>query len=263
MKLLLKVAVVMMFSNGICYAEGDVDAISTKELHGMLSDIESELESRGVSIRDKQGRIEKAESRFKKIVNRGSWKNAVIGSVLTAAVTAHPAGLLVGGIAGSMVGKSQKYDKAEEQFAAIEHEIIVDEDDFLTEGEIRLAHFAGEEVDPSLLSGVESVKELAMAPSGDEPFYGAEDSSVDEEGDINTVDFELPETSPTATKQPQVMPMMNVATSNGGAALNAMTQSVANQQSGGRMELESCYGRGAETAAQKRKRLPHCFYMMY
>ena len=261
----LAVALICFCSNSVVC---DVSDTSTQELQFMLNSIEHELENRGATLEKKQERIKKAESRFSKIINKNSWKNAVIGSVLTAAVTAHPAGLLVGGIAGSMVGKSKKYNEAEEQLAAIEYEIIVDEDNFLTEGEVRLARFAGDDVDPSMLDDEAKAREelLAVVPN-EMPDERSDILRIsDEDSDMGDVDFERTSTSPTVTSQPKVMPMINVASGSGNPSVrspNSMTQSVAGQKSGGRMELESCYGRSSETAAQKRKRLPHCFYMMY
>ena len=248
-------------NSGVC----DVSEESTQELQFKLNSIEHELKSRGATLKKKQERIKKAESQFTKIINKNSWRNAVMGSVLAAAVTAHPAGLLVGGIAGSLVGKSKKYDKAEEQLAAIEYEIIVDEDNFLTEGEVRLANFAGEEIDRDLLDDETKIREQMLAVAPDNISHEAGGGADFPEEDITAmddVDFDRPSASPAATTRPEVMPMINVAGAKAAQA-NNITQSVAGQQNGGRMELESCYGRNAETAAQKRKRLPHCFYMMY
>ncbi|HEY7774280.1 MAG TPA: hypothetical protein VIC26_13945 [Marinagarivorans sp.] len=261
-KCFILLSIFMLAGQGHC----DIAENSTQELQVMLDDIKYELEERGEVLKKKQERIRDAESRFSKMINKNSWRNAVIGSVLTAAVTAHPAGLLVGGIAGGMVGKSKKYEEAEEQLAIIEHEIIVDEDDFLTEGEVRLANFAGDEVDPHKLQVDDSSdKKLALAPSqtgafddlSDEPPEGAE---------LDTIDFERTSTSPNTTQQTKEMPMLNVAEALPALPLPARasrTNGIANQNANGRVELESCYGRDAEAAAKKRQRLPHCFYMMY
>lgn len=251
MRLLSLLLLSLALVSSLCTAESEVDDVSVHELHGMLQDIESELESRGVSIRDKQGRIEKAQSRMQRLVNRGSWKNAIIGSVLTAAVTAHPAGLLVGGVAGSMVGKSKNYDKVEERLAIVEREILLDEDDFLTDEEMRLAAFSGD---------------ITLKEEVHEQFEDTDETMLVEMPGVNSQ-----KNGVEVFKQESSPPMKNTAANAGGQ----VAQYVASNVDGGasqagadqyqnqpKPELESCYGRSVGDR-KERERLPHCFYMMY
>lgn len=236
-------------------ADVSLNNSSTKELKKMLSDVEEELYSRGYTTLSKQGRIEKAESNLKNIVNRSSLKNAVIGSVLTAAVTAHPAGLLIGGLAGSMVGKSKRYEDAEKIFAEVEHEIIVDEDDFLTEGEVRLAAFAG---DITLKEEVkQEFEETDGAMMVDIPDMNTEEEIVEVHKQ------QSPNINSAATTSGQVAQFVasNVDGGSNHAQANTSAYKSANAQPV-KPELESCYGRNVGDR-KARQQLPHCFYMMY
>lgn len=253
MKLLLMMLLSLSLVTPLCAEEPAVDGASVNELQGMLQDIESELESRGVSIRDKQGRIEKAQSRMQRLVNRGSWKNAVIGGVLAAAVTAHPAGLLVGGVAGGMVGKSKDYNRVEEKLAVIEREILLDEDDFLTDEEMRLAAFSGD---------------ITLKEEVHEQFEETDETMLVDIPEVNiqekVVEIFKKESSPnvntTTAKAGHIAQF--VASNVDGGASKAEATHYESTRPQPRPELESCYGR-SEGDRKARERLPHCFYMMY
>lgn len=236
--------------SGFC----DVSENSTQELQLMLNNIEDELGARGATQEEKQERIDTVESQFLKIVNKNSWRNAVIGSVLMAAITAHPVGLLVGGVAGGLVGKSKKYSKAEEQLAAIEYDIIVDEDDFLTEGEIRLARFSGDSV-----TSIGEVKMLA----------GDSKKLTDDKEVVSVIPMSEPlvpeNTMPSFSEEvpTEKMPIaksktMTIASGTSTEELDAgagESKVMPSEQT-----LTSCYVGGTN---RTRKRPAHCFYMMY
>lgn len=256
MKLLSLLLLSVALTTQLCAAEPAVDDVSVNELQGMLVDIETELESRGVSIRDKQGRIEKAQSRMQRLVNRGSWKNAIIGSVLTAAVTAHPAGILVGGVAGSMVGKSKNYDRVEEKLAVIEREILLDEDDFLTEEEMRLAAFSGD------ITLKEEVHE-EFEETGETMLVDIPEVNTNEV--VDTFKKESPSNiqNTTVAASGQVAQFVASNVNGGSNHTQANTSAYENAYAQpSKPELESCYGRSVGDR-KTRTQLPHCFYMMY
>lgn len=244
---------------------------STQELHLMLNNIEGELSSRGVSMEEKRARIRNAESRMKKLVSRGSVRNAIVGSVLAAAVTAHPAGILVGGVAGGLVGKSKRYSKAEEKLAIIEQDIIVDEDDFLTEGEVRLASFSGDSDDIPLDRVDEHIaKKYGLVGDGDEVQILAEGDGVNGDVEEAKVAAFAPEGSkPEFANSPQMSSsqvngyqQVTVADAQGISRAQMQDAAAQNTRENNAFELESCYGRSAGDR-KSRQNLPHCFYMMY
>lgn len=240
-----------------------VDDTSTQDLQHLLSDIRQELDKRGVSSETKEQRLEQAESRIKKLVNRGSWRNAVIGAVVAGAVTAHPAGLLLGGVAGSMSGKSKRYENAEEKFAEVEQEIIVDEDDFLTEGEVRLASFSGES-DEIPLDQVDEYVAKKYGLIGEEGDSG-EMIADGEAGNVEPMQNDLLpqfETSGDVLAQDSGYQKVTVANAQGVDAQQMQQAQKSAPVRNQSFELESCYGRSAGDR-KSRENLPHCFYMMY
>lgn len=243
-------------------ADEPLHETSTHQLQTMLNNIEGELSSRGVSLEEKRQRIEKAESRMKKLVSRGSVRNAVVGSVLAAAVTAHPAGIIVGGLAGGLVGKSKRYSKAEEKLAMIEQDIIVDEDDFLTEGEVRLASFSGES-DEIPLDQVEEYVAKKYGLVGDEAADGemiAENTLEAANESAAMPEFDTDRES--VVNQGNDYQQMTVANAQGVDAKAVQQAHNTKPEKKSSFELESCYGRSAGDR-KSRENLPHCFYMMY
>ena len=226
----------------------DVDKMSTENLQQMKNTIDSELEFRGVSMASKRERIQKSESNLKKIVNKQSIKSAVIGGVLAAAATAHPIGLLVGGGVGGLMGKSKRYDEAEQKFAELEQQIIVDEDDFLTEEEMQLSELA------------EGRKTMSDS--------GIDDDDIELYDDMPNVDSVAGEKSewqrdsemdPMSESQPP-----EELTSLPNLAKQRKTNMALNRQDG--PDLSSCYRQRARREGDKTlsRDIPaHCFYMMY
>jgi len=54
----------------------------------------------------KQDRLKAIEDDLKKLMANKSFRGSLLGGTLSAAATAHPAGLILGGIAGALVGRS-------------------------------------------------------------------------------------------------------------------------------------------------------------
>ena len=243
-------------------AHSDIYENSTQELQLMLNNIEHELQARGATLEAKQERIKKSQSNLSKIVVKDSWKNAAIGAVIAAAVTAHPAGLVIGGLAGGMVGKSKKYEEAEEALAEIEHHIIVDEDDFLTEGEVRLATFSGGGDIP-----IKKVEEHIAKKYG---LIGEEGDSGEmiadgEAGNVEPMQNDLLpqfETGGDVLAQDSGYQKVTVANAQGVDAQQMQQAQKSAPVRNQSVELESCYGRSAGDR-KSRENLPHCFYMMY
>ncbi len=259
------------------------------------SDLEKELASRNT----REKRIETTEANLKKLVNRKSVKKAVIGSVITGAITAHPVGLLVGGLVGAFVGRAEKYEKVEEKIAEMEQDIIVDEDDFLTGEELRLADFASgnESVitvfeDPE--EGVFDDSEIAASAPAPENYQAATTANnlpkitVANRPPSSNVNNSVAKTSrvdsnqlvaanqkittavmPTSKPNPLPTPANSDAVFGGAQVASlALDQSVPVNPLHPREKLESCYKRGDAKTTQASRRqevkaMSHCFYMMY
>jgi len=78
-----------------------------------------------------------------KLIIKNSIPNTLIGSLIGAAATIHPAGLVVGGIAGVLQGKSKRYEEAQGKLHEMEKEILSTQDYDITPEEIRLAKYSG------------------------------------------------------------------------------------------------------------------------
>ena len=245
--------------------EQDLAEITTPQLQRQLFSIESELEQRGISAEKKRKRLQESTSRIKKLMTSKTAKNAVVGGVIAAAVTAHPAGFIIGGLAGGMVGKSKRYDEAEEALAEIEQQIIVDEDDFLTEGEVRLAAFSGEADELSR----DQVDEQLMAK------YQLDDQLKEDQPEQMMASQQAgrPQSEPQSSslytdngsgfkseKSPQEVDYQyqQVAVAN---ALDAQPEP--SKPTERKLQpLASCY-ETQEGERLTREQMPHCFYMMY
>jgi hypothetical protein len=298
MRHVLLTALFLIYCSSVVMAnDDDVESINTPKASLQLTstaDLEKELASRNT----REKRIETTEVNLKKLVNRKSVKKAVIGSVLTGAITAHPVGLLVGGLVGAFVGRSEKYDKVEEKIAEMEQEIIVDEDDFLTDEEVRLANFAsGNETvvtvfeDPE--KGVFDDSEIAATapPMEDyrapQPTMAATANNMPKITVANTPAANKMNSAnnyaanSNATIKPQAAVPSAVQTTQppvvenneavfGGAQVASLTMDSPQTASEPRPKasLESCYkSADAKPSNQSRrqeiKAMSHCFYMMY
>ena len=272
------------------YGAEALKSISTAEL-------EKELSLRGNT---REQRIEKTEKNLKKLVNRKSIKKSVVGSVLVGAVTAHPVGLLVGGLVGAFVGRAEKYEKVEEKIAEMEQDIIVDEDDFLTDDEMRLTNFAaGDETvvtvyeDPE--EGVLNESEIATMAPPMEDYHAPQTDAVATANNMPKITVANTPSSTVLNSAPSNMRINSVvmpknsapvmapkntqqaAPSNddavfGGAQVASLSvdqaPTVATATQLPKASLDSCYKRDeTKTSGQSRrqevKAKAHCFYMMY
>ena len=91
----------------------------------------------------RQRRFELAEKGLHKLIYKNSVPNTIFGSTLGAIATAHPTGLILGGISGLLQGKSHRYEEAQGKIHLMEREIFASKPYELTDEEIRLALYTG------------------------------------------------------------------------------------------------------------------------
>ena len=270
--------VIVIMSAQNIWAEGTAPTVaalkgaSTYDLEKSLQSIEQELAMRTTRI----DRIKTTESNLKSLANKKSWKKAIVGSVITGAVTAHPVGLLVGGIVGAFVGRSEKYEKIEEKIAEMEQEIIVDEDDFLTAEEIRLANFAGDAIpavydDPENGIFQEPVMVQVLEPELD---YEKQEppATINKKGEPPKMATLIPPKKPAPVEAQNNAGTAGQAVVFGGAQAAsldvAMNTPPEEPKVAPKADLTSCYqqsqGNGVKRSRREEIRaLPHCFYMIY
>ncbi|OUR90585.1 hypothetical protein A9Q81_19060 [Gammaproteobacteria bacterium 42_54_T18] len=95
-----------------------------------------------IKMTPKEIRLEIVRNSIKKMVLKNSTSNSVLGGVIGAVATAQPAGLLLGGVAGILQGKSMRYEEAQAKLHKMEKAILASEDYELTAEEIRLAAYS-------------------------------------------------------------------------------------------------------------------------
>ena len=91
----------------------------------------------------KEIRISTVKNSLDWMILKKSSSNGIIGSLAAALTTAHPLGLLVGGVTGAYQGKSARYEEAQGKLNEMEQEILISKDYELTSEELRLASYAG------------------------------------------------------------------------------------------------------------------------
>lgn len=96
-------------------------------------------------------RIEKVEQGLNKLVKKQSVSKSLMGTIISAAATADPVMAVVGGVAGYLVGKAKDYKEAEKRNYQMEQDILRKSPYLYTDQELRLAAYAGTELDPALM----------------------------------------------------------------------------------------------------------------
>ena len=91
----------------------------------------------------KQRRFELAKKGISKLIYKNSMPNSVLGAAIGTIATSHPAGLILGGFAGVLQGKSDRYEEAQGKIHAMEKEIYASGAYEVTSEEIRLAKYTG------------------------------------------------------------------------------------------------------------------------
>lgn len=91
----------------------------------------------------RQRRFELAKKGLHKLIYKNSMPNSLFGGTIGALATAHPTGLVLGGIAGLLQGKSHRYEEAQGKIHLMEREIFSSKPYELTDEEIRLALYTG------------------------------------------------------------------------------------------------------------------------
>lgn len=296
--LCMRVFIVFVFLLGgaKAYCEPEaIEAASDKQLTIMLERVKKELDARGITPKEKQTRMQKAKGRFKRLFNRVSWKNAAIGSVLTAAVTAHPAGLVVGGLAGVLVGKGKRVEKSEAKIAEQQQSVNVDTVDVLTKDDEQVAVFTGDNANKPLqhkTGDYQATSDLTAVNIQQSPASAAAPSAINSSA-INSLDINNASSGTQASASnvssalsAVVVNPINLASNKKAMpsaqllvqkslAQKSLTQAQltashaenrtvspvsASQPQPAKRDLTSCYVGGTD---KKRERPPHCFYMMY
>ncbi|WP_156317014.1 hypothetical protein [Marinagarivorans algicola] len=238
---------------GVC----DVANDSTPQLQLMLNEIQQELDKRGVAPVAQEA---DTRSQFSRIIDNTSWRNVAIGSVLTAAVTSHPAGLLVGGVAGGMFNKIKKNkkpidDSASESGAITNNSLINTQPSPQTAATLQAVippfSSASKPLDQPLNTEKTAraglpVKKMIMTKKTIQPQLRSQSSPLSQPSAPSPLQ-QLPSPSLQAHQQPllvspspvkeQAVPVPTVQDS-----------------------LVSCYRTGQN---KTRKRPAHCFYMVY
>lgn len=99
--------------------------------------------TRTTPMTPKEIRISTVRNSLDWMILKKSSSNGIIGSLAGALTTAHPLGLLVGGVTGAYQGKSTRYEEAQGKLNEMEQEILASKNYELTSEELRLASYAG------------------------------------------------------------------------------------------------------------------------
>lgn len=94
-------------------------------------------------IPPKQRRFDIAKGGIYRLIYKNSFRNTFWGGLIGAAATVHPAGIVLGGVAGTLQGKSKRYEEAQSKLHEMEREIFASKDYEVTDEEIRLAQYTG------------------------------------------------------------------------------------------------------------------------
>ena len=99
--------------------------------------------TRTTPMSPKEIRISTVKDSLDWMILKKSSSNSIIGSLAGALTTAHPLGLLIGGVTGAYQGKSTRYEEAQGKLNEMEQEILATKNYELTSEELRLAAYAG------------------------------------------------------------------------------------------------------------------------
>ncbi len=91
----------------------------------------------------KERRFEIAEKGIKKLIYKNAIPNSLYGGTIAALATTHPVGLVLGGFAGLLQGKSDRYEEAQGKIYQMKKDIFDSADHEVTLDEIRLAYYTG------------------------------------------------------------------------------------------------------------------------
>ncbi len=91
-------------------------------------------------------RFDIAKKSLNKLIYKNSIPSTIWGGVIGAAATVHPAGVLLGGAAGTLQGKSKRYEEAQSKLYQMEKDIFASQDHEVTDEEIRLSLYTGSDL---------------------------------------------------------------------------------------------------------------------
>ncbi|PCJ46761.1 MAG: hypothetical protein COA99_02185 [Moraxellaceae bacterium] len=116
----------------------------------------------------KQKRFEIAKKGIYQLMGKNAVPNSLIGGLLGAAATVHPAGIILGTIAGTLQGKSKRYEEAQAKLHEMEKDIFQSKDHEVTAEEIRLASYTGADLSEF----------FALAPPSEEEIAAQEEEAI-------------------------------------------------------------------------------------
>ncbi len=99
--------------------------------------------TRTTPMSPKEIRISTVKNSLDWMILKKSSSNTIMGGLAGALTTAHPVGLLLGGVTGAYQGKSTRYEEAQGKLHEMEQDILVSKDYEITSEEFRLASYSG------------------------------------------------------------------------------------------------------------------------
>ncbi|WP_317931671.1 hypothetical protein [Halioxenophilus sp. WMMB6] len=110
------------------------------------------IQARQLAVQEQQlARIERVEAGLNKLVRKQSFSKSLMGTIISAAATADPIFAVAGGLAGLLIGKAEDYKETERKNNEIREQILGKSPYYYTDEELRLAAYAGTQLDPLLL----------------------------------------------------------------------------------------------------------------
>ena len=192
--------------------------------------------TRTTPMTPKEIRISTVRNSLDWMILKKSSSNGIIGSLAGALTTAHPLGLLIGGVTGAYQGKSTRYEEAQGKLNKMEQDILISKDYEITSEEFRLASYAGTDLYEilSMTPPVEILIEDAPTPS---------ETMITDAKIINDITLDI---TPSPTIVPEQISV-------------AQTEKV---------QLPGCYGLTGNpskslSTIQRRQLSTKCFYSMY